>query len=719
GPGSLMWAAGALAQHWWRALALLGLYTLPGLALLRLLWPRAAPLAPAARLALAPAVSAALPPLLLLLAETLGLRWGAWTTWGYLLASLAIYCRLQIADRRSAHLQPNLAPHTAHRTTHNSALPTGLLLGLTLAALLARFYVVRDLPAGLLGDSYQHTLMAQLLVDNGGLFRSWEPYAPLTTFTYHFGFHANAAFVHWLTGVGVVTGVIWTGQLLNALAVPAAFALVTVALRGSAWAGLWAALITGFVLTIPAYYVVWGRYTQLAGQLVLVAAVACWARLAECRVQSAECRVLVAQPNLQPLFNLQSEWRLILLTGILTAAMLLTHYLVTVFAALFAASYVLALLLARASWRDVGRVALAATAAGLVALLLAAPWLLNLASGYLVRNAVAFSSGAVDPARVAAYTALPHVTPLYAKSYVLLAALAGLLVALWRRDWRAALPAVWAALLILAVVPQAVGLPGAGTIDHLTGMSALYLALAPLAGYALAAAQALVWRPIADSRLKIEDYELDRSEHNAQASIFNLRSSIGVALASLRWLGLAAALFGVVAWGASWQARQIDGSTQLVSHADMAAMAWVRAHTPPTARFMVNGFPAYGGTLVAGSDAGWWIPLLAGRQTTLPPLTYGSERGPTRDYGWNVGLFYQDLRGRRLTDSRPVPVDLTTPEALALLRAAKITHVYIGAAVSPGPAAADWIDTAKLRASPAFRLVYERDGVEIYELVRE
>jgi hypothetical protein len=177
------------------------------------------------------------------------------------------------------------------------------------------------------------------------------------------------------------------------------------------------------------------------------------------------------------------------------------------------------------------------------------------------------------------------------------------------------------------------------------------------------------------------------------------------------------ALGATVACGAGWQGRLIDGSTQLVTRADAAAMAWVRGNTPVEAHFLVNAFPAYGGTVVAGSDAGWWLPLLAGRQTTLPPITYGSERGPTPRYEWEVGLLYQDLRGRRLTDTRPVWLDLTTPEALARLREAGVSHVYSGASAVPKPEAADRIDTAKLRESPAFRLVYGQGGVEIFEIV--
>src|SRR5438876_1216387 len=88
----------------------------------------------------------------------------------------------------------------------------GLWLALVATALLVRLYLVRGLPVGLWGDSYHHTMIAQLLVDHRGLFSSWQPYAPLTTLTYHYGFHSNVAFFYWLTGIPVTTSVLYVGQ---------------------------------------------------------------------------------------------------------------------------------------------------------------------------------------------------------------------------------------------------------------------------------------------------------------------------------------------------------------------------------------------------------------------------------------------------------------------------------------------------------------------------
>ncbi len=41
-------------------------------------------------------------------------------------------------------------------------------------------------------------------------------------------------------------------------------------------------------------------------------------------------------------------------------------------------------------------------------------------------------------------------------------------------------------------------------------------------------------------------------------------------------------------------------------------------------------------SVIVGTDAGWWFPLLAQRQTFLPFLDYGSERGPRLDHVFRV-----------------------------------------------------------------------------------
>lgn len=686
GGGDLVvWSAQSVLKWPLRILTLTALYSLPGLALLRLLWPREHPLPLVAHLSLAAGLSTALPPLLLLLFHLLHLPWNGVTTWGYLLASAVIVAwPARLSPTSSAPLHDSSPPLAAppwlgagwNKTTG------WLLLGIFGAALLVRLYAVRDLPSGQFGDSYHHTMITQLLIENQGLFQSWEPYAPLATFTYHFGFHANAAFIHWSTGLGATQSVLWAGQVLNALAVVMAAVLV-VALGGSGWAGVWAALLTGFASTLPAYYVNWGRYTQLGGHVVLVVVVVCWVALTD-RAEPGGSFAGALRALFAP-----TRWKPLLLAALATSAMILTHYLVTVFAALFVGSYLLVLIVQRQSGHTLFFLAVLSAVTTVLTLTLVGPWLYTVfLKGYLARNATAFMIGGVEEERVAQYSMIPMVVPLYAKHYILAGALAGLVVAGWRRHWRIAMLALWSILLVVCAMPQVVGLPGSGIIDHLTALGAWYVTLPPLAGCAIAAAHEVA----ASSRHWLR-----------------LPPLVGTAFAGL-------AVLALIGWGTSWQATIVDGSTRLVTRADMQAMAWIRKNTPPDARFLVNSFPAYGGTVVAGTDGGWWLPLLTGRESNLPPITYGTEWSTEEGYVERINALAAELRGRPLTDPTPLAINLTTPAVLRVLHEEEIDYIYSGAHASPPPARADHIDTALLRASPLFRLVYEQGGVEIFQL---
>jgi hypothetical protein len=147
----------------------------------------------------------------------------------------------------------------------------------------------------------------------------------------------------------------------------------------------------------------------------------------------------------------------------------------------------------------------------------------------------------------------------------------------------------------------------------------------------------------------------------------------------------------------------------LVTRPDLRAAAWIREQTPEDARFLVNSFFAYGGSSIVGSDGGWWLPLLAGRQTTLPPLTYSSEEGPRSDYHEWINALQAELEAKGIDD----------PDVLDELEARGVTHVYIGQRQGrvnySGPHV---LDSAQFLASPNFRPVYHEDRVWIFELVR-
>lgn len=649
---------------------------IPGYAMIEIFWPRSSLLSPAERFGLAIGVGVAISPLLIYLADLTGLRWGREATWLYVIGSALITIALAIAKRQALR-----APLFDRQRIDWAFLA---LLTLTLTAAWARLYSVRELRAGMFGDSVHHTMIVQLMLENGGLFSSWQPYAPLTTLTYHFGFHANVAFYAWLLGAPVTTSVLIYGQLLSAAAAPLAFLLasrvigayVTDRALVAAAAGLWAAVFTGFANTMPAYFVNWGRYTQLAGQIILPALLIAWIELIE---RSADG-------------NIKANWRPIALASLLTTALMLTHYIVTIFAALMVGSYLVARVFHLSAARPALRTALPALGAALAALVAAWPWVQVTLTGGLLRNTSLMISGGVSADRVAGYATLTPITPFYLKGWLLALAIVGLGIAIVQRQWRPTIFAVWAGLLLFTITPNTFGLPGNGVIDQLTAYIALYVPVAPLAGYGLA--------------------ELHAWATNQLGTWLRWATRIYLPITI-------AATLAISLWGAvTWLPRVVEPTRQMLTPADERAMAWIAANLPEDARFVVNTFPAYGGSLIAGTDGGWWIPLMTRRATNLPPITYGSEAFEDPAFYRQTNAFAAALRGAPLTDPTPRAINLATPENVQRLRAAGFSHVYKGANQTPGPAQADWIDTSALRNSDHFRLVYESDGVEIFALVK-
>lgn len=655
-----------------------GMYLLPGYAVLQWLWPATArPLHPAERFAFAFGIGIALPPLLLYATHLIGLRWSAGTTWAYLFVAFL------------ALIAPPLYRFIKHKTVPQLRLQVrwvfAFLLSMTVLALATQLYMVNGLRAGMFGDSVHHTLMVRLLLERGGLFSDWEPYAPLVTFTYHFGFHSNAAFYSWLTGTPATLSTLIIGQVLNATTVPLIFVFTARALHGAgkgAWplalvAGLWAAAFAGFANMMPAFYVNWGRYTQLTGQLILMTLAVAWFELIEASRVTALRRLAT----------------LIALTALLTSSLMLTHYIVLVFAVVIVGAYFLAALFREGNWRGAARMIAPAAIASVIALVFALPWIQNTLTSGLVRNTAMMASGASGSERQSAASALTAITPLFIRPWLMALAVAGLFIGLARRHWQAALFAVWALLMVLLVTPQTLGLPGAGVVEQFTTYIALFVPLMPLAGYALASAQGWLIGKAAPLQPRI-----------------NLQKANGVIA------GVAIAAMCV--FGLTWLPGIVNRNQQMLTAADEQAMLWIRDNTPADVRFIVNTFPAYGGTLIAGTDGGWWITQLAGRWTNLPPITYGSERWARDDFYAVTNSFVEAVRGKPLTDLAPVAVNLASSENVQRLRDAGITHVYIGANATPGPDVADHIDVNALRNSDAFRLIYNQDGVQIFELVK-
>ncbi|MGQ9846764.1 MAG: hypothetical protein ACUVQP_04585 [Bacteroidales bacterium] len=240
-------------------LAAIYLYALPGYAILRLLikekWEGKWQL----KLSISLATGLSLYPILLLLEEQLGVRIGALNAYiPGALSSLYFF-----VEWRKSGKEINLV------FIKRLSLLTTASLWVLFSVIFTRFWAIRALSLPMWGDSVHHALISQLIVENGGLFNSWQPYAEMESLTYHFGFHANVAVISWLMGLLSPQATLVAGQLMNIFAVIVLFPLAWKISRNREIGGVAAWLVAGLLSFMPMFYVNWGRYTQLTGQVLL------------------------------------------------------------------------------------------------------------------------------------------------------------------------------------------------------------------------------------------------------------------------------------------------------------------------------------------------------------------------------------------------------------------------------------------------------------------
>jgi hypothetical protein len=166
-------------------------------------------------------------------------------------------------------------------------------------------------------------------------------------------------------------------------------------------------------------------------------------------------------------------------------------------------------------------------------------------------------------------------------------------------------------------------------------------------------------------------------------------------------------VLAVGGWGALRQARILDSAAIYVTVPDLRAMAWIEAHLPQEARFVVNSQLANGESTVVGTDGGWWLPLLAGRQNTTPPLLYTTEKPPYPDYIREVQTIHELVHA----------ADLSVEQLAKEMAARNLDYVYIGQRRGRVGAGNEIpLEPARFAASEAFELVYAEDGVRILRI---
>jgi hypothetical protein len=551
--------------------------------------------------ALAIGLSLAIIPIAMLWTTTLGLRWtetGVRITAGLLVAAGLVRWLprgLRSIRKRSSTTGNETRPGATGKPGTPARTATGLALTIVcLATLGLRLAMVRDLAMPAWVDSVHHGLITRLVLEQGGMPQTYAPYLDIDPTFYHAGFHANLAVFHWLSGLDLSTALLVLGQVHNALMVLAIYAL-TVTLTQDRLAGVFAALVTGFLTPMPAYYTSWGRYTQLTGLLMLPAALTLARLWMTGRQPEPEIEASAGQP---PRAKTAYRVSLMLLSGIALGGLFLVHYRVILFVLCLLGPY----LLAQIAWKRNAILQTTRSAAaylalsGLAACILSLPWLVPA----VVRTFLPNLNAALSPdARLFGDFAWRYLTAALGRQAIALSGL-GLAWSLLRRQRFGIVLAVWIVLLFGLANLDTLQFPGGGFINNSSVAITLFIPIAVLAGY--------MTSEIVNSWLELSSKPW------------------------WRWSGgllISAASLAVAFAGARQLMPIFNPSTLLARQADLQAMAWIEANIPADQPILINPF-LWGYGLYAGSDGGYWISPLAGRQTIPPPAVYALSSPETR-----------------------------------------------------------------------------------------
>lgn len=383
--------------------------------------------------------------------------------------------------------------------------------------------------------------------------------------------------------------------------------------------------------------------------------------------------------------------------GLPAAGLVLVHYRVAVFYALGVVAMLLVLALDRHNvgqrrvWRGLGALCVTAT----VALLLAGPWLVwNVRGGVRELSEATAANGrsgeADDPppapgdgagsAGLRWFEAAPGTLEVPRWLFVqrwngllLTAAAAGLALAALRRSTMAWWLIATCALAAVVSAPAIVRLPSSWLVPGFSAAISLWLP----AGVGVAF--------LGDETARL------MARRGAE------RGRLGLAL---RWCAVVATVVGIaeIADGRLRVVQVVNAATVIEQPADIEAARWIAANTPDSARFLVSAGHWHLGTY-RGLDGGYWLPVTAGRSTTMPAGLYA---------------FGDPVEVRSITAfAKAVEAgDAMSDRQLAgLMDESGATYVYVGPA---GAGVAGKLTAARLAKVPFLREVYAVNGVHVF-----
>lgn len=464
-------------------------------------------------------------------------------------------------------------------------------------------------------DSYQHAMISSLFVANEGIPSNFLPYAPLSTFTYHFGLHANTSALAMAAALPVHRVLIFFEPFLLALVALTTLVLAHAITRNH-YIAFAAAVIVAFVSVFPAWYLNWARLPQLGGVVLLGLVLAILARGLD-----RERRITVQ-----------------ITIPLLTAGLFLMHYRMTVVFVYGLVALLVWRLAGSTSRKNILPEAKRVSLALSVAVILVAPWLVRLLSSFQFETALGSPLASIlPPPYFYSFERIGYIMSVPTTIWLLVVVAAGLVVGIVSRRRGLVFLLVWIGLQLAFSNPYLVPLPWSGLVDFVTVMSILFVPGSIIASYAVSFP--VISNSVALTRL-------------AKRRI-GPRLLYAVGLSSLIVVG-------------GFQTGQIVRTDfTYVFPEDMEAFHWITSEIPLSAVFLTSMYISPGG-LVEPTDAGVWITYFTSRKQVAPPLIYRSQKSFSDSYEAELKEFVMLERNIDQFESF---------EQLTLLG---ITHIYYG-----------------------------------------
>jgi len=530
--------------------------------------------------------------------------------------------------------------------------PFLFILALTL---LTRFWLAHHYPYPAWTDALHHILITDLVGSTGRLPFDLQPYAPTTLAQYHLGLYALTGSLQVLADIPAHQALIWMAQAINGLCGLGVFLFLSK--RVSRLAGLAGMAVVGLFSFQPALYFSWSRFTQSSSQtILLIAAFATWEAIRAWKWDWKE--------NPMPAIALTG------ISALLIAGVFLIHFRAAAFLLpLIVVICIYEFATAIQSKEYAIRTIISIAAIAIVSVILILPALVPAMDFYVDRRSELAETSDSESAKdleenqyFAGYT-VESLYAIGAKKWMFGLSLFGMMVGLLRRN----------RTLILITIAWILALFGIGLLYRLnipllafTNMTGMMIMLYLPIGVIVGVLAEDLW----------QSFSLERHENWASA---------------LQWVVLFLAVIAAI-----YRLGEVQGYRQFMTTSDEKAMNWIENNTPKDAIFAVHTYYWLPDS-PHGSDAGYFIPYYADRETTTSTMI--SSLGPG----------YEEV----MVESQAVMSLYSSTPDIAVLCELGVDYLYDGA---KNPFDGSQFNVDVIQQTEGVQIIYQDGSVSIYKL---